>query len=100
MSKILPWRTPVTPAKPSDARAPSIALPCGSRTPDLSVTVTRAFLRSAAGLLHEHRSRTLRPLLLQEDAEPAGDLLIGLEQPAQVAAETVLVELVLGLDVP
>src|SRR5262245_9599866 len=79
MSKTLPWRTPLTPAKPSEASAPSIALPCGSRTPDLRVTVTRAFIKAA--LLDQHRSRALRPLLLDEDAEPPGDLLVRLEQP-------------------
>src|SRR5215204_4427241 len=44
MSKTLPWRTLATPAMPSDFRAPSMALPWGSRIPDLSVTVTRAFM--------------------------------------------------------
>src|SRR5262249_35536085 len=44
MSKTLPWRTLATPAIPSDLSAPSIALPWGSRMPDLRVTVTRAFI--------------------------------------------------------
>src|SRR6266536_447536 len=44
MSKTLPWRTLATPAMPSDLSAPSIALPWGSRMPDLRVTVTRAFI--------------------------------------------------------
>src|SRR5271156_4187553 len=44
MSNTLPWRTLATPATPSDLSAPSIALPCGSRMPVLSVTVTRAFI--------------------------------------------------------
>src|SRR5260370_16580606 len=43
MSKILPWRTFLRPSMESDRSAPSIALPCGSSTPDLRVTVTRAF---------------------------------------------------------
>jgi hypothetical protein len=34
---------------PSDVSAPSIALPCGSRTPDFKVTVTRAFIGDPAG---------------------------------------------------
>ena len=38
--------------------------------------------------------------MLDQDAEAAGDFLVGLEQAAHVAAEAVLVELVLGLDVP
>ena len=41
-SKILPCRTLVTPTWPSEWRAPSIALPWGSRTPDFSVTEIRA----------------------------------------------------------
>src|SRR5262245_34423305 len=45
MSNTLPWRTLATPAIPSDFSAPSIALPWGSRMPDFSVTVTRAFMR-------------------------------------------------------
>src|ERR1043165_189678 len=44
MSNTLPWRTLATPATPSDFSAPSIALPCGSRTPFFRVTVTRAFM--------------------------------------------------------
>src|SRR5262245_11008925 len=44
MSNTLPWRTLATPATPSHFSAPSIALPCGSRMLDLSVTVTRAFI--------------------------------------------------------
>src|SRR5262245_58012814 len=44
MSNTLPCRTLATPATPSDLSAPSIALPWGSRMPDLSVTVTRAFI--------------------------------------------------------
>src|SRR3954451_24247261 len=44
MSKTLPWRTLSTPAMPSDFSAPSMAFPCGSRTPVFRVTVTRAFI--------------------------------------------------------
>src|SRR5262245_45270205 len=44
MSKTLPCRTLATPAMPSDLSAPSIALPCGSRMPDLRVAVMRAFI--------------------------------------------------------
>src|SRR6266516_6060626 len=40
MSNTLPWRTLATPARPSALSAPSIALPCGSSTPDFKVTVT------------------------------------------------------------
>jgi hypothetical protein len=34
---------------PSDFSAPSIALPCGSRMPDFSVTVTWAFMGCSFG---------------------------------------------------
>src|SRR5580704_8965862 len=44
MSNTLPWRTLATPPTPSDLKAPSMALPCGSRIPDFNVTVTRAFM--------------------------------------------------------
>src|ERR1043166_6475306 len=127
MSNTLPWRTLATPATPSDLNAPSIALPCGSRTPDLRVTVTRAFiatvLRSAApksgggrlappehspgfastqigSPLHQHRAGALRALALGHDAEALGDFGICLQKPAEVAAEAVLVELLVRLDVP
>ena len=46
MSNTLPWRTLATPSTPSDFSAPSIALPCGSRTPDFKVTTTRAFIEA------------------------------------------------------
>src|SRR5690606_34728559 len=119
-SKTLPWRTLPMPAKPNAPSAPSMALPWGSRTPFFRVTVTRAFIdnssrdgsRNANGRLaaavaindislHENRPAALRPLLLLgQDAETARDFLIGLDEAAHVAAETVLVQLVLGLHVP
>src|ERR1700675_3968555 len=49
MSNTLPWRTLATPATPSDFNAPSIALPCGSRMPVLSVTLTRPFIALPVG---------------------------------------------------
>src|SRR5258706_4588684 len=48
MSNTLPWRTLATPPTPSDFSAPSIALPCGSSTPDFNVTVTRAFIEDCS----------------------------------------------------
>src|SRR3954466_5923759 len=86
MSKTLPWRTLATPCTPSERSAPSIALPCGSRTPDFSVTVTRAFTSA----LDQHRAGSLRALAFAHDAEPLGHLGIGLDQAAHVAAEAVL----------
>src|SRR5690348_8528804 len=65
MSNTLPWRTLATPDTPSDFSAPSIALPCGSRMPDLRVTVTRAFIFGSrqrpfvSGF--RHRNRQKRP---------------------------------------
>src|SRR5271163_1746619 len=46
MSKILPWRTLLSPSMARPLSAPSIALPCGSSTPDFRVTMTRAFIGS------------------------------------------------------
>src|SRR5579872_4264927 len=98
MSNTLPWRTLATPATPSERNAPSIALPCGSRMPDFKVTVTRAFIVASA--LDQNRSAPLRALVLAHDAEPLGDLRIGLQEPAQITPEAILVELLVRLDVP
>ena len=43
ISKTLPWRTLAMPGTWRERRAPSMALPCGSRTPDFKVTVTARF---------------------------------------------------------
>src|SRR5580698_6221966 len=80
MSNTLPWRTLATPVTPSDFSAPSIALPWGSRMPDLSVTVTRAFiflahyserhpevLGRSPSLEGRHCIPTLHPSRLAED---------------------------------
>src|SRR5690606_12032623 len=96
-SNTLPWRTLLTPSKPSDFSAPSIALPCGSSTDGFSVTVTRALILS----LHQSRPRIGdRIVALGQDAEPLGYLAIGLDQSAEIAAEPVLVHLLVGLHVP
>src|SRR6266508_1852618 len=50
MSNTLPCRTLAPPPMPSAFSAPSIALPCGSSTPDFKVTVTRAFMRCISSL--------------------------------------------------
>src|ERR1043166_8771957 len=146
MSNTLPWRTLATPEMPNDLSAPSIALPWGSSTPGLRVTVTRAFIAapltspwrgevgrrsrpgggetkremdrrertaprradarrrpspSGGGLsLHQHRAGALGALVLAHDAEAPGDFGIGLHEAAEVAAEAVHVELLVGLDVP
>src|SRR6516164_6515223 len=107
MSNTLPWRTLATPSTPSDFSAPSMALPCGSRMPDFSVTVTRAFtsipsaLPSAfASALDQDRARAGRPLVLHQDAQALGHFRVGLQQSAEIAAEAVLVELLVRLDIP
>src|SRR5665213_3295298 len=99
MSNTLPCRTLATPSTPSDFSAPSMALPWGSRMPVFSVTVTRAFTELTSAL-HQHRPRTHGALVFHEYAEPLGDLGIGLQQAAEIPAETVLVELLVRLDVP
>src|SRR5215475_9377172 len=50
--------------------------------------------------LYQDRPGALAPLALAHDAEAFGDLGIGLHQPAEIAAEAVLVELLVRLDVP
>src|SRR5262245_66319191 len=68
-----------------------------------SIRNTRGGIASpfpGASALHQDRSAALRTLALAHDAEPPGDLGIGLQQTAEIAAETVLVELLAPLDVP
>src|SRR5262245_9692350 len=50
--------------------------------------------------LHQHGPTALRALAFVHDAEALGDFGVGLEQAAEVAAEAVLVELLVRLDVP
>src|SRR5208283_4768502 len=101
MSNTLPCRTEVIPATPSEYKAPSIALPCGSSTPVFRVTVTRAFMRvfflRTIGALAKKRERCsldqlgaagMWLLIFLHDAEPAGDFGIGLHQAAHIAAKT------------
>src|SRR5215207_5969723 len=49
---------------------------------------------------HQLWLRTLRQLTVAEDAKPTGYVLIGFHEAAEVAAEAVLVELVVGFHVP
>src|ERR1700752_215410 len=102
MSNTWPWRPLATPSTPSDFSAPSMALPWGSRMPVFNVTVTRAFTIASLKFLalHQHRAGAGRPLVLHQDAEPLGDLGIGLEQATEIPAEAVLVQLLVGFDVP
>src|SRR2546429_2059791 len=99
MSNTLPWRTLATPSTPSDFSAPSMALPCGSRMPDFNVTVTRAFTISSSAL-DQHRAGTGRTLVLHQDAQTLCDFGIGFQKSTEVAAEAILVELLVRLDIP
>src|SRR5690606_9888550 len=99
-SKTLPWRMPETPPKPSPASEPSMAWPWGSRTPFLSVTMTRAFIAVFPNSLNQARTGGQRIVVLDQNAEALGDLAIAFHQTAKALAEAVLVELVAGLDVP
>ena len=56
--------------------------------------------RAPAALLNEPGPAGLHLLVLGHDAQPLGDLGIGLDQAAEILAEAVLVELVRRLDVP
>src|SRR5512134_108837 len=106
ISMYLPCRTCSTPPKPSAASECCTALPCGSRTPGLSVTCTLAFSTSIGSVGGRARSlHHLRPLhvggaALGKNAEPARDLLVGVRELAEVAAEPLAVEALVGADVP
>src|SRR5260370_853352 len=95
----LPGRRLAMPSTPSDFSAPSMALPWGSRMPDFSVTVTRAFTDQASAL-HQHRTGARGPFVLHQDAQPFCDLRVRLQEAAEIAAKTILVELLVRLDVP
>src|SRR5690242_18114369 len=95
-SMTLPCRTPSTPLKPSEPKACAMALPCGSSTPGLSMTWTRAFMVS----LHRLRSLEVAGTAFGQNAEAPRHFLIGLLDPAQILAEAVLVHLLVGLEVP
>src|SRR5580692_552875 len=56
--------------------------------------------RRRVSALDQHRAGALRPLAFAHDAQALGDFGIGFEQPAEVAAEAVLVELLVRLDIP
>src|SRR5438552_5587139 len=99
ISKYLPWRTCSMPEKPSEPKAPSMALPCGSSTPFFKVTLIFACIRCSIAF-DELRTRTLGLAELGHDAETLRHFLIGFDETAHVTAEAVLVQLVLGLDIP
>src|SRR4051794_19225834 len=72
MSNILPCRTLATPVTPSERSAPSIALPCGSRMPVFSVTVTRAFIERAYRMSRRLEPGELRPFTAKLETPKAG----------------------------
>src|SRR5205809_7531730 len=86
ISKYLPWRTCSMPEKPSEPKAPSMALPCGSGTPFFKVTLILACV-SCSIAFDELRTRTLGLSDLGHDVETLGDLLIGFEGLADVRGE-------------
>src|ERR1700690_1925953 len=94
----LPWRTSPMPVKPKEASALPIALPCGSSTPALRLTWTRAFIDQPS--LNSPRRFEVGRVALGEDAKPTRDLLITLGDLLQILAEAVLVELLAGADIP
>src|SRR5204862_1938529 len=59
--------------------------------------LSRTMLPSA---LDQDRAGALRALAFAHDAEALGDLGVGFKEAAEVAAEAVLVELLVRLDVP
>src|ERR1700724_931017 len=65
----------------------------------LRVAMLRETPRRASAL-DQHRSSALRTLAFAHDAQALGNFGIGFEQAAEVAAEAVLVELLVRLDVP
>src|ERR1700730_9713015 len=65
------------------------------------ISLRSSGLQAATGLpLYQDRPSAVGPLALAHDAEPFGNFGIGLNQPAEIAAEAVLIELLVRLDVP
>src|SRR5712692_378094 len=94
----LPWRTSPTPPKPRPFSALPIAWPCGSSTPGFRLIWIRAFI--AALLLHHPRRRDIARAAIEHYPKPARHLLIALLDPAEILAEAVLVQLLVGARVP
>src|SRR6476661_6795837 len=57
-------------------------------------------IRLSSSAFHENRPRALRALTFAHNAKTLGNFSIGLKQATEIAAEAVLVELVVGFDVP
>src|SRR5262249_60811022 len=57
-------------------------------------------IRLSSSAFHENRPRALRACAFAHDAKTLGHFSIGREQAAEIATKAVLVELIVGLDVP
>src|SRR5262249_33328252 len=57
-------------------------------------------IRLPSSAFHEDRPRALWTLAFAHDAKTLGNFSIGLKQATEIATEAVLIELVVGLDVP
>src|SRR5579862_1999686 len=86
------------PENPIEPRAWATALPWGSRTPSLGMMKTRAF--TGALSLHRRRAFDIAGRAFGQNAKTPRNFLISLLDLAEVAAEAVLVELLVGLHVP
>src|SRR5687768_10345057 len=73
--------------------------PAGGTSP-ASTSFMKSHEPEPRSAFDQNRAGALRSLVLAHDPEPLGDIGVGLDQPAEVAAETILVELVVRLDVP
>src|ERR1700684_3016248 len=91
-----------TPTPRGIKRTPGYMIGPSNGTSSVANGTTRPMVISRAMVLalDQDRSGALRSLAFAHDAEPLGDFGIGLEQAAEIAAEAVLVELLVGLDVP
>src|SRR3954452_11666928 len=88
MSNTLPWRTLAKPSRPSDFSAPSIALPCGSKTLAFKVTTTLVFIetpRSSRMRSRRHRQQRINGRGVARAAQWAGDA--GVTQGARNRSE-------------
>src|SRR3954466_12103961 len=104
-------RTSRTPSKPMPPSARQIAWASGSKTPGRKETSTLAFTRAtlraplaegnmaqpaAPCLLHHLRTLEIAGAGLGQDAQPPRDLGVGFLDVAEVTAEAVFVELLVG----
>src|SRR5580704_19231944 len=91
-----------TPTPRGMKRTPGYMIGPSNGTSSVANGTTRPMVisRAMALALDQDRSGALRSLAFAHDAEALGDFGISFEQAAEIAAEAVLVELLVGLDVP